>query len=229
MTDQELLHALTPFVTDHKRALIDRLAPLRTRFITAVVENSLGPHNASAVVRTCDLVGVQHLHVIEDQGTFRMNDAITLGAGKWVDLHRFGGEQAREHCLQHLRAQGYRIVATSPRADGYTPTTIPIDQPLAFCFGTEQHGLSNDLIASADMHLRIPMYGWTESYNLSVSVAIVLHTVMERVRAAGDHWRMDDDDVLRIKVRWLRAIIQHADQVEERLRADHAARHGEGS
>ncbi len=220
MTDQELLDALTPFVSDHKRRLFDRLAPLRTRHVTAVVENSLGPHNASAVVRTCDLVGVQHMHVIEDQGTFRPNDEIALGAGKWVDVHRHGGAHARADCLAALRAAGYRVVATSPRADGHTPATVPIDRPLAFCFGTEQHGLSDALIDAADMHLRIPMYGFTESFNLSVSVAIVLHTVMERMRAEGDAWRCDAAEVVRIKLGWTRAAIRDADRIERRLRDD---------
>ena len=218
MTDLELLQALAPFVSDHKRALFDRLAPLRTRHVTAVLENSQGSHNASAVVRTCDLTGVQHMHVIEDQAAFRMNDEITLGSGKWVNVHRHGPPSGREHCLDELRQLGYRIVATSPHASGSTPSTIDIDRPMAFCFGTEQDGLSDALMGSADEHLRIPMYGFTESFNLSVSVAIVLHTIMERVRASGIAWQLDEAEQVSVKLGWMRATIQHVDRIEARLR-----------
>ncbi|MCW5898109.1 MAG: RNA methyltransferase [Flavobacteriales bacterium] len=221
MNDQELIGRLSAFVTDERNALFERLAPLRTRHVTAVLEDPYQPHNMSAVVRTCDLLGIQDVHVIERRNSYRVDPEIALGASKWVDVHRHGGsEEGRTKCFADLRAKGYRIVATSPRAEDVTPATIDIDRPLAICFGTEMDGLSDAAIEEADEHLRIPMYGFTESYNLSVSAAIVLYTVIERLRASGVDWRLDAQALASIKLGWLRASIRDAKAIESRLHAE---------
>ncbi|HNA34673.1 MAG TPA: RNA methyltransferase, partial [Flavobacteriales bacterium] len=194
LTDAELYDRLATFVSDNKRALFDRIAPERTRHVTVVLEDIYQPHNASAVVRTCDLLGVQDIHIIENRNKYVMNPDVTLGSSKWTDMHRYRGDGDNSlKCAEHLQQAGYLIVATSPRPGSFTPHDIPLDKPLAFCFGTELTGLGPALMDRADLHMRIPMYGFTESYNISVSAAITLFTVMERLRAGGDHWRLPAD------------------------------------
>lgn len=222
MSDQELYERLTAFISENKRDLFDRLAPLRTRHVCVVLEDIYQPHNASAVVRTADLLGIQDLHIIENRNKYTVNPDVTLGSSKWVDMHRHRGEgDNTERCIEALRASGHRIVVTSPRAPEITPHNIPLDRPMAFCFGTELTGASDTLMRAADMHLRIPMYGFTESYNISVSAAIVLFTVMERLRTSDVPWRLGDDALITLKLQWARKVVHSAAHLEERLRKEH--------
>jgi len=219
MENSILYDKLSAFVSDHKRALFDRIAPERTRHITVVLEDIYQAHNASAVVRTAELLGIQDLHIIENRNKYTVNPEVTLGSSKWVDMHRYrSGMDNTMACIQRLKAEGKRIVVTSPRADGTTPATIPLDQPLAFCFGTELTGASDELLAHADLHLRIPMYGFTESYNISVSAAIVLYTVMERLRTSAVDWRLDADAQLALKLDWARKVVHSAAHLEQHFR-----------
>ena len=223
MTDQQLYEQLSAFISDNKRGLFDRLAPQRTRHITAVLEDIYQPHNASAVVRTCDLLGIQDLHIIENRNKFTVNPDVTLGSSKWVDMHRYREQgDNTQLCIDRLRADGYAIVVTSPRAENVTPQTIPLDRPLAFCFGTELTGASDTLMQQADIGLRIPMYGFTESYNISVSAAIVLYTVIERLRASEVRWQLDEAALTALKLAWARKVVHSAAHLEQRLRDDAA-------
>jgi tRNA (guanosine-2'-O-)-methyltransferase len=221
MTDLELYERLSAFISPNKRALFDRIAPLRTRHVTVVLEDIYQSQNASAVVRTCDLVGVQDMHVIENTNKYQLNPDVTLGSSKWVDIHRYRSqENSTLECIRALKAKGYRIIATSPRSETNTPGTIDLNRPMAFCFGTELTGLSDTLMEAADEHVRIPMYGFTESFNISVSAAILLYTVMERTRASNVDWQLSDTESLDLKLDWARKMIHHAAAVEARLRAD---------
>lgn len=226
LTDAELYDRLSSFISDNKRALFDRIAPERTDHVTVVLEDIYQPHNASAVVRTCDLLGVQNIHIIENRNRYVMNPDVTLGSSKWTDMHRY-----RDHadnslaCVERLKKEGYLLVATTPRADSHTPHDIPLDRPLAFCLGTELTGLSDAIMDRADVHLRIPMYGFTESYNISVSAAIILFTVMERLRAGGDHWRPSAERITALKLSWARKVVHSAHHLEERIRREAGGSH----
>lgn len=217
-TDAERFALLSSFLTDNKRTLFERIAKERTRHVTVVLEDIYQPHNASAVVRTCDLLGVQDLHIIENRNAYKVNPDVTLGSSKWVDLHRYRDPEADNtaRCIDTLKQQGYRIVTTSPRADSLTPGSIPLDTPMAFCFGTELTGLSDELMAKADVHLRIPMHGFTESYNISVAAAIILYTVIQRLHDSTIDWRLTPDRLDALKLAWARRTVQSAQQIEER-------------
>ncbi|MBK8612918.1 MAG: RNA methyltransferase [Flavobacteriales bacterium] len=221
MTDQQLYDQLALYVSDNKRALFDRIAPMRTRHVTTVLEDIYQPHNASAVVRTCDLLGIQDLHIIENRNKYTVNPDVTLGSSKWVDMHRYRSHTENTlECVQRLKRDGYRIVVTTPHAENVTPATIDLKGPMAFCFGTELTGASDVLMAHADEHLRIPMHGFTESYNISVSAAIVLYTVMERLRASEVDWRLSPTDLLTLKLQWARKVVHSAQHLEARFRLD---------
>ena len=223
MTDAQLYERLTAFITDNKQQLFDRLAPLRTRHITCVLEDIYQPHNASAVVRTCDLLGIQDLHIIENRNKYTVNPDVTLGSSKWTDMHRYRGKGDNTMlCVAELKRRGYAIVVTTPHADDVTPNTIPLDRPLAFCFGTELTGASEALLQHADLRMRIPMYGFTESYNISVSAAITLYTVMERLRASEVRWQLNDESLAALKLEWARKVVHSADHLEKRIRAEEA-------
>lgn len=225
MTDTKLYELLGDFISENKRGLFERIAPMRTRHVTVVLEDIYQSQNASAVLRTCDLVGVQDIHVIEKRNNYKIDSQVALGSSQWVDVIPY-----RKHedntlaCMQALRAKGYRIIATSPRGDTSTPESIDLTRPMAFCFGTELTGLSDAIIEGADEHLRIPMHGFTESYNISVSAAITLYTVMERLRNSDIKWRLSESESLALRLQWVRTALQSSDLIEQRLRADEAAK-----
>jgi tRNA (guanosine-2'-O-)-methyltransferase len=221
MTDHELHEKLSTFLTDNKRSLFETIAAQRTRHVTAVLEDIYQSQNASAVLRTCDLLGVQDIHVIEQRNTYKVDDQVALGSSKWIDIHKHRGHADNTRaCIDALRAKGYRIVATSPRGDASTPGNIDLERPLAICFGTELTGLSEAMLDAADEHLRIPMYGFTESYNISVSAAITLFTIMERLRASNIDWHLNEEATLALRLQWTRNAVQSSAAIEKRLRED---------
>jgi tRNA (guanosine-2'-O-)-methyltransferase len=224
LSDAELYQQLSAFISDNKRDLFDRIAHERTRHVTVVLEDIYQSHNASAVVRTCDLLGVQDIHIVENRNKYTINPDVTLGSSKWTDMIRYRTHEDNSlACVQALKKAGYLLVATTPRADSVTPHSIPLDKKLAFCFGTELTGLSDAMMQHADVHLRIPMYGFTESYNISVSAAITLFTVMERLRQSDVNWRMSEEEVLALKLSWARKVVHSAQHLEARLQRDHDA------
>ena len=169
-TNTERYAQLAEYASENKRDLFDRIAPERTRHITVVLEDIYQAHNASAVVRTAELLGVQDLHIIENRNKYTVNPDVTQGSSKWTDLIRYK-EKDRDNtalCISALKERGYKLVATVPSEGAFTPDDIPLDTPLAFCFGTELTGISDTLRNASDMQLRIPMVGFTESFNISV-------------------------------------------------------------
>lgn len=219
MTDTDLYEGLCRFITPERRAAFERVAPHRTRHVTVVLEDIYQSHNASAVLRSCDLLGVNDVHVIENTHAFSPNPEIALGSSKWLDLHRYRGQDGTRQCLDTLRARGYRIAVTSPHGDCRTPDDVDLATPLAICFGTELTGASSALLDAADVRLRIPMVGFTESFNISVSVAITLYTITQRLRASNIAWALTADEQLALRLAWARRSVRDAEGVERRLRA----------
>ncbi len=206
-------------ITPNKIVLFDRIAAERTRYLTIALENIYQEHNASAVLRTCDCFGIQDLQVIEKDNQYQIQRDIAMGSGRWVDIHNFNDElRPTETCISNLKEQGYQIVATSPHADAYDVHDIPIDKPLAFFFGTEKDGLSEDMMNAADLHVRIPMYGFTESFNISVSVAILLQTIRQRLEMSEHQWKLSEDEQIALKIQWCEKIVSGGEAVGKEFR-----------
>lgn len=206
-TTSALIRHLEPFVTPHKRALIERVLDLRTRRLTVVLEDLYQSHNASAVVRTCECLGIQDLHVIEQRNAFEPSSAVAAGAAKWIDVQSHPDTRS---CLSDLRASGFRIVAMTLRAPGTPVAALPIDEKLALCFGSEEPGLSEDAHALADVHAYVPMYGFTQSFNVSVSAALTLHELLRRLRASEGPWQLSAAEKDRLRLAWYAKIVPHA-------------------
>ena len=206
-------------ITPNKIVLFDRIAAERTRYLTIALENIYQEHNASAVLRTCDCFGIQDLQVIEKDNQYQIQRDIAMGSGRWVDIHNFSDElRPTETCISALKEQGYQIDATSPHADAYDVHDIPIDKPLAFFFGTEKDGLSEDMMNAADLHVRIPMYGFTESFNISVSVAILLQTIRQRLEMSEHQWKLSEDEQIALKIQWCEKIVSGGEAVGKEFR-----------
>lgn len=211
-TNQELTEFLGQYVTEHKKQKMAEVLQQRTRHLTVMLEDIYQPHNASACLRSCECLGVQDVHIVERENRYRPNSGVALGSSKWLTLHRY---HRTEPCLGHLKAHGYQLVATSPSLDGHDLNSLPINRPLALLMGTEERGLSDVSIRAADMTLRLSMYGFTESFNISVSVAVAVSRLMERLRAEHIDWRISDGEKQDLLLEWYRRTIKRHELLEQ--------------
>lgn len=208
---------LNTYVTQHKRNLFRKVLAHRTRHVTVVLEDLFQPHNASAVLRSCDCFGVQDVHIIENTQEFEITTGITMGSHKWLDIFKYNqaGLANTEVCYAQLRKEGYRIIATSPHREGYMIDTLPLDQKTALVFGTEKNGLSDFALDNADACVQIPMYGFTESFNISVSAALCLFEVTRRLHNSDFAWQLSEKEQYLLYIEWMRRSLKYRDALEE--------------
>ena len=218
---ESLIDYFTRFITPERRAAMDRVLAERTRYLTVAVEDVYQPHNASAVLRTCDGLGVQDVHIIENRNAYRLNPGVELGSAQWLTLHRYrGGEDNTAAAIEALRGAGYRIVATSPHTRRTSPGEIDLAAgPVALLFGNELEGLSKQTLDLADEYVAIPMYGFVESFNISVSAAVVLYHLTTRLRSAGIDYHITEDERREILLTWLRRSIGRSEALEREFHA----------
>lgn len=211
--NQELLTYLEHFITEERKERFLQVISARTNHFTVAMEDVFQMHNTSAVVRTCEVFGVQQAHSIEGRFGKRLDAKIAMGAQKWVDVFRYNDTQS---CIDALRAQGYQIVATTPHKDAYFLNDFDISKKSAFFFGTEKEGLSQQVLSQADTYLKIPMVGFTESLNISVAVAIVLQQLTDKLRRSQVAWRLTDEERLSTLINWTKKSIRNVKDVLKR-------------
>lgn len=197
---------------------MESVIELRTGHIHVVLEDIFQPHNASAVMRSCECFGVQNLHVIENRNKYVLNREVTMGSSKWIHLHRYSEPDGKnsERCIQSLQDKGCRIVATSLNPGSLPLAELPLDKPVALCFGTEEDGLSNSILEAADLHMHIPMFGFTQSFNISVSAAICLHDLRRRLTESTDDWQLSEAEKRKALLLWLRNSVRNF-EIQERV------------
>ena len=219
MLNEEVYNELVQLVSEHKGELFDEIAAERTDYINVVIENLYKEHNASAVLRTCDCYGIKKLHVIENENEYKVNRDIALGAGKWVDIenHSVGTPPSLE-CIKKLKDKGYKIVATTPHTEDFDIYDLPIDAPIAFFFGTEFSGLSSEVLSQCDMKVKVPMYGFTESFNISVSAAILLSAIRKRLSDSEIKWKLSHDAQIKLKIAWCIKNLSRGKEIESEIR-----------
>jgi len=210
-----LIDYLSEFVTEERLKTFEKVLDNRTRYITVVLEDLYQPHNASAVLRSCDCFGIQDVHVIENRNTYSINPDVTLGSNKWLSLEKYNRKESNTlEAYRTLRNKGYRIIATTPHTEDTTLESFDLDRgKLALVFGTELEGLSEIAIQEADEYFRIPMFGFTESFNISVSAAIVLYQLSNRLRKSAIPWQLTQLEKIALKLAWLRQTIKKSDSL----------------
>lgn len=212
--DLELFKYLRTFLTERRIDLFKKVLSQRTRHFTVVTEDVYQLHNSSAVMRTCDVFGIQDLHVVEEKVSKRIDKEIAMGAQKWVDLKRYN---SITDCMQSLREDGYQIIATTPHNDSTLLHDFDVTKKSAFFFGTENEGLSDTVMNAADGYLKIPMYGFTESLNISVSAAIILQSVVTALKQTETNWELSDEEKLELEFQWMKNTIKVSDDIIERF------------
>jgi tRNA (guanosine-2'-O-)-methyltransferase len=208
-------------ITPNKVGMFERIAPQRSRHLVVGLENIQQDHNASAIMRSMDCLGFQELHLIEKNNSYQFQRDIALGAARWLEViqHQDGPEPVLDAITQ-LKSKGYRIVATSPHHKALTPQTIDISQPIALFFGAEKHGISEELLHNADELLYIPMHGFTESFNLSVSAAMVLSALRTRLEASEVNWLLPKAAQTMLKIEWCERILNGGPQLAQKFREE---------
>ncbi|MDT8400399.1 MAG: RNA methyltransferase [Bacteroidales bacterium] len=220
MIERELIEYLENFVSARRVKLFDKVLSERTKYITVVLEDIFQPHNASAVLRTCECLGIQEVNIIENRNEYNVNPDVALGSDKWLTLVEYKGKGNNTfEAYENLRSRGYRIIATSL----HKKNAVSLDKfdlgkgPAALVFGAEMHGLSKEAVEWADEALKIPMHGFTESYNISVSAAISIYELVSRLRQEGLAWQLKDEEKTALKLDWLRKTIKKPDLLEKKF------------
>ncbi len=220
MLEEALIQYLENFISSRRAELFDKVLSYRTKYITLVLEDIYQPHNASAVLRTCECFGIQEVNIIENRNKYNVNPDVSLGADKWLTINKFNkSKNNTAAAYRSLRERGYRIVATSPhKGDEVSLEEFDIRKgKIALAFGTEMQGLSEQAIKEADEYLKIPMMGFTESFNISVSAAIIIHRLVMSLHESDISWRLSEEDRLTTKLNWLRRSIKKSELLEKKF------------
>jgi tRNA (guanosine-2'-O-)-methyltransferase len=216
-TRTKLIAHFSQYITDHKKQLVEKILSQRTRHITVILEDIYQSQNASAVIRTCECMGLQDVHIVENLSKYHLNIRVLKGADKWMDLvrHREKKINNTEKCFQNLRENGYKILVADPADDGISIHEVDPTEKNALLFGNELRGTSQYAIDHCDQKIKIPMYGFTESLNISVSVAISLNTLTTKLRNINMHHGLSDEEKQLIKLAWYRKIVRRSDIIEK--------------
>lgn len=217
---QEILSYFQKFLSDNKIDLFEKRVLDRTRHFTLVLEDLFHPHNASAILRSCDLLGIQDIHMIENNHQFINEKDISLGSKKWLSVQNYNDlDTSSPTCIDQLKAKGYTIAVLNPHHEDVQINDYPIDKKTAFILGAEKNGLTQYSLDNADIHIKVPMYGFTESYNVSITAALTMYDVVQRIRKSSVDWQLDSDEQWATKLEWtLRTIRSSSDIIKHFLK-----------
>lgn len=217
MSQEKLIEYLSGFITPKRFETYQRVLLNRTRYITIVLEDIYQPHNASAVLRSCECTGIQDVHVIENQNQYRVNPDVVLGSSQWLNLYKHNDNKNNTlSAISSLKTEGYRIVATTPNPESTSLENLHLESgKIALLFGTELTGLTQEAMELSDEFLTIPMVGFTDSYNISVSAALVLYTLTKKLRASSIDWKLSEQEREKVMVKWITQSIKKSDAILE--------------
>lgn len=205
-----VIEALSPFVTPKRKEKIEHALSYRTDRVSVVLDNLHDPHNAAAILRTCDAYGVSTVHILESRNPFHTTRKVTQGAHLWLSLHRY---TTVETCIGSLRDQGFHLVALDHRGsdDLEHLEQLARTRSLALCFGNEHEGVSPELLRASDSMIRIPMHGFVTCLNVSVSAAVVLSRLLSRGQGT-----LSEEERMRLRARWYMRCVRGAEGIVSR-------------
>ena len=213
MVDLDYLAYLEDFLTENRKERFSEVLKKRTNHFTVAVEDIFQFHNTSAVMRSCEVFGIQELNIVEQRFGKDIDKEIAMGAQKWVDINKY---DTIGNCIETLKEKGYQIIATTPHNDSCLLHEFDVTKKSALFFGTEKEGLSEEVMSKADGYLKIPMVGFTESLNISVSAAIIIQDLTNRLRQSDVNWQLSDDEILEKRLLWAKNTIKDSKRIEER-------------
>lgn len=216
---KEIFEQFCQYATESRVAKIQEVSLNRTRHIAVALEDLNQPHNISASLRSCEGFGIQDVHIIQKKHKYRLHDSISRGSDRWLDIYKYredSNTDATKLCIDNLKKNGYKIVATSPNATK-TVHDLEINKKLCLVFGTERLGLSEYAMENADELIKIPMYGFTESFNISVSLAICLYEINSRLRDSDINFKLSEEEIVDLQLKWLGGSTNRYNEINELL------------
>lgn len=196
------------FLTEKRRTRLRTALDNRTRRITVLLEDIYDPLNASAVLRTADGLGIQNIHIAENRHAFNAHAKVAGRAASWLTIQKYrenfantkvdfrikpeGVQHSTAAAFAALKHDGYTVLATSPRGKSTPLKELDITKKYAIALGSEHWGLSDWAIENADASIALPMLGFTESYNISVTAAMILFYLSDRLRSETSNWGLRD-------------------------------------
>lgn len=223
---KQLIEFLLQHLTTERALLFEKILQQRTSYLTVVLEDIFQPQNASAVLRTCDCFGIQNVHVIENRNSFNVDREVAMGASKWLSIHKYNDNGHNSlAAIRKLKKDGYRIIATTPHSKDLLLPEFDITRgKAALVFGSELPGISAEVLDEADEFLKIPMYGFTESFNISVSAAIILFHLTEKMKATNRiDWQLSDEEKDEVMLEWLHRTIKSSKLLEKWFIENHGS------
>ena len=218
----ELIEHLSQFITSERLDLFQEKLKERSNRVTLVLEDVFQSRNISAAMRSADCFGIQNIHIIENKNNFSKDETVSLGAGKWINIIRHNSEENNTlNCLKKLKEEGYQIIATSPHNTDISLEEVDVkNNKIAILLGTELSGLSEEALTFADKRMKINMYGFTESLNISVSAAICCQSVSSKMREESTNWVVTEEEKIDILLNWIRNSIKSGKQIEQKFLED---------
>ena len=214
--DTNLLEYLEGFLTLKRKELFRKILEDRTKHFTVVLEDIYQQHNSSAVIRTCDIFGIQDVHIIENKYHSKVSRHVAKGSQKWLSFHQYNEDKNNTlDCIKNLKTEGYQVIATTPHNDSCVLHDFDITKKSAFVFGVEKTGVSEDIIKNADGFLKIPMVGFTESLNISVAAAIILENLTFKLRNSKVDWKLTKEEQEILYANWVEKTIKNVDRIKE--------------
>ena len=215
--DTDYYNHIAPMLSDRRKDLFDDILKQRTRHFTVILEDLFQKHNTSAIVRSCDIFGVQDVHIIENKYNSYMSNQVGKGSQKWIDFYRYNEKQINtQDCIDAIKKEGYQLIATTPHNESCLVQDFDITKKSAFVFGVEKEGVSNTMMEQADGFLKIPMVGFTESLNVSVAAAITLQSVTDKLRRSDIQWQLSEEEQFFKKIEWMEKTIKSITKIKER-------------
>ena len=214
MIDIKLLEHLETYLTENRLERFHKVISQRTKHFTVATEDVYQLHNTSAVIRSCDVFGIQEVNIVEERNSKQIDREIAMGAQKWVDLNRY---HSVKDCVKDLKKKGYQIVATTPHTKDCLLHEFDVTKKSCFFFGRETEGLSQDVLDEADVYMKIPMAGFTESLNISVSAAIILQHVTTKLKQTSIDWHLTENEQLEKRLDWCKKTIKSYDEIITRF------------
>jgi tRNA (guanosine-2'-O-)-methyltransferase len=210
------LQKLSGFVTENRLKRIEEVLQVRTRHLTVVLEDIYLPHNVAAVLRSCDCFGIQDVHIIENRNQTEPDPFVELSASKWLTVHKYNSlEENTADAFASLKKNGYRIVVASPHKNDCTIEDLDITKKTALVFGMELPGASPAAFARAEGFVKIPMVGFTESLNISVSAAVSLYILTSRLRKSSIDWKLSEEEKAEIRLQWVRNTVRKRELLDK--------------
>lgn len=198
-----IIAGLSGIINDDRIAQLEKVIEHRSRYLTVVLDDIYIPQNASAVIRTSECIGLQDIHIIEERNKHKTNRDIVKGSAKWVDIYRYENKDGRSECIEKLKQQDYRVVAMTLSEKSIPLEELPIDEKLALCFGCKETGLSKEIEDNTDYQVQIPITGFTQSYNISVSAGISLYYLMKKIKDTNQNWQLNKEEKEKLLIDWL--------------------------